>query len=177
MDCEIPMWLFGDDWHRRASSRGRVRAGTPRQRERMKRNMKRVAAVALLLCAMLAPAAVHADPARLGKAYDMDVGDVVALRITGLLTLRPEMAEAPVFAAWDHDRKVLELTVAGSQSEVEKAKGALEKLGRILDDKVLPQVNKALGVNLVNGDLTLIYVNRKAAKEVVRREGGKYLVQ
>lgn len=132
--------------------------------------------VALLLCALLLPAAAGADTSKLSKSYDLTLGDVVARRVADLLALRPEMADAPVLASYEPDKKVLELTVAGGRTEVEQAKGALDKLAKMLDDKILPVVNKSFGVSLNNADFTLVYVNRKQGKEIVRREGGKFLV-
>jgi len=130
-----------------------------------------------LLAALVLPLSASADKGpNLGKGYDLTLGDAIARRVADLLSLRPEFENVPVVATYDRGAKVIELTIAGSKTDVAQAKSALEKLGKILEESVLPRVKKGFGVELEEGDFTFVYMNRKAGKEVVRRENGKYLV-
>jgi hypothetical protein len=47
----------------------------------------------------------------------------------------------------------------------------------MLNGEVLPVIKKSFATDLTDEDFTLIYVNKKVGREVVRREGGKYLVR
>ncbi len=141
--------------------------------------MNRYATMMLLLCALAvaAPRPALADPSRLSKSYDLLLGDVVAQRVTALLAMNPVMADVPVLTVYDRENKLLVLTIAGGRSEVEQAKNALEKLSKMLNGEVLPVIKKSFATDLTDEDFTLIYVNKKVGREVVRREGGKYLVR
>jgi len=139
--------------------------------------MKRIAMMMLLCALVVAPLPALADASRLNKSYDLLLGDVIALRITALLAMQPVMADVPVLTVWDGENKVLVLTIAGGRSEVEQAKGALEKLSKMLNGEILPVIKKSFAADLTDDDFTLVYVNKKVGREVVRREGGKYLVR
>jgi len=134
-----------------------------------------------LLGALLLPRVAGAQKgvekgAPLGKAYELTLGDAVARRVADLLSLRPEFADVPVIAIYNRNTRGIELTLAGSRSEVAQAKAALEKLSKILAEDLLPAVRKGFGADVSESDFMLVYLNRKSGKEVVRRDHGKFLV-
>lgn len=129
----------------------------------------------VLLGAALLPSSVLAAD-NLNKSYDWTRGDVAAMRVADLIRMRPEMSSVPVMATYDEGSKLITLTIAGSKSAVDPAKASLDKLLKMLSSDVFPAIKKSMNLELTDADFTLVYVFRKTGRQVVRRQGGTYVV-
>jgi hypothetical protein len=137
--------------------------------------MKRIVCPWVLMGALLLPPSARAAD-NLDKSYDWTRGDVAAMRVADLIRMRPEMSSVPVMATYDGGTKLITLSIAGSKSTVDPAKQSLDKLLKIMASDVFPAIKKSMGVELTDADFILVYLFRKQGREVVRRQGGKYLV-
>lgn len=137
--------------------------------------MRRLAIVSLL-GALLLPAAALAAGDKLNQATSIVLGDLVAMQIEGLLRIRGEFSDAPVTVTYDRTKKHLVVTVAGGREGVEAAKEALEKVKVLLVTEIGYAIKKSRSIDLVEEDFTLVYFNRRKNQELVRREGGKFVM-
>lgn len=137
--------------------------------------MKRSVCLWVLLGAVWLPSSVLAAD-NLNKSYDWTRGDVAAMRVADLVRMRPEMSSVPVLATYDESTKLITLTIAGSKNAVDPAKQSLDKLLKMLSSDVFPAIKKSMNVELTEADFTLVYVFRKTGRQVVRRQGGTYVV-
>lgn len=161
--------------------------------------MKRFALVLCALAALASPvmaldAPVSTDPtlpaAVLSKPYATTLGDAIASTMTQLVPVVKSnesflwRVDGPVVIAYDHTSAKLVVSVFGdhpiggygSPGVVDKAKAALEYFRGKAFPVIATCIGQSYGVSLNDADLTLVYLDRATMKEVLRREGGKYLV-
>lgn len=127
--------------------------------------------------ATAAPAGGSAGPngGGLAEQWTPQVGDAVAERIVSRLRLRGDL-DAPMSAKWDRERKQILVTIGGARSKVEQSKETLEKMHSTIEREVKPEIAREFGYTLPSGEISLIYVNRKSGKEIVRFTNGSYLL-
>lgn len=157
---------------------------------------------ALVLCALAAlttpvmaidtpaPTASTLPAAMLNRPYATSLGDAIASTMTQLVPVVKSNAsfqwgvDGPVVIIYDHASAKLVVTVFGdppmggygSPGVVDKAKAVLEYFRGKAFPVIATWVGQSYGVTLNDVDLTLVYLNRATMKEVLRREGTKYLV-
>lgn len=137
--------------------------------------MRRLAVVPLL-GALLLPVTALAAGDKLSQSASITVGDLVAMQIESLLRIRSEFSDAPVAVTYDRSKKQLVVTIAGGREGVEGAKEALEKVKVLLVTEIAYSIKKSRSIDLVEDDFTLVYFNRRKNQELVRREGGKFVM-
>lgn len=111
----------------------------------------------------------------LSAAWTPQLGDVVAERIVGRLRLRGDL-DAPMTGRWDRERQQILITIGGARSKVEQSKETLEKMHSAIVRELKPELARELGHELAETEVSLIYVNRKSGKEIVRFTNGSYLL-
>jgi hypothetical protein len=157
---------------------------------------------ALVLCTLgaLASAAMAADnqaatpatlpAAVLTKPYTVMLGDMLASAMTQLVPVVKASEsfqwriDGQVVITYDHTSSKLVVSVFadppiggyGAPGVVDKAKASLEYFRGKVFPVIATSVGQTYGVSLNDTDLTLVYFNRGTMKEVIRREGAKYLV-
>jgi hypothetical protein len=162
--------------------------------------MKRFALILLAAAFCVTPAVAQtpstsetpaAPRAILTTPYAATLGDMIALTMSaGMPIVKATISgvDAPVIFAYDRGSQKIVVSVYGDpvQSDifgnstggpVDRAKGALE----FFRSKAFPLlgslVSQTFNVSLSESDLTLVYLNRKNSnREVIRREGNRYLV-
>lgn len=164
--------------------------------------MKRFALVFCALAALASPALALDTPApttptapgaaSLGKPYVVTLGDMIAFTMTqhmGPVRAMDSNIGSQMTFAYDHTSRKIVVYVYGdphssnvfgdsrSGVSVDQAKGSLEYFRSKVFPVLTTIVTKTYNVTLADSDLTLIYLDRTAnMKEVLRREGDKYLV-
>lgn len=155
---------------------------------------------ALVLCAIVAfsspavaltpPASATIPHANLSTPYAAALGDVIAFTMTQLVAVVKSnerflwRIDGPVVITYDHTSTKLVVSVFGdpptggygSPGGVDKAKAALEYFRAKAFPVISTCIGKSYGVSLDDSDLTLVYFNSGTMKEVLRREGARYLV-
>ena len=137
-----------------------------------------------------APATATLPAAVLSRPYATTLGDAIASTMTQLVPVVKSNAsfhwrvDGPVVVTYDHTAAKLVVSVFGdppsggygSPGVVDKAKAALEYFRGQAFPVIATCIGQSYGVSLNDADLTLVYFNRGTMKEVIRREGTKYLV-
>ncbi len=161
--------------------------------------MKRLGLVLFVLGALATPVMALDSPAPapptlptaiLSRPYATTLGDAIASTMTQLVPVVKSNAlflwrvDGPVVITYDHTSAKLVVSVFGdppsggygSPGVVDKAKAALEYFRGQVFPMIATCIGQSYGVGLNDADLTLVYVNRATMKEVLRREGSKYVV-
>ena len=158
--------------------------------------MKHLALILFGLVALTSPAkaldAPDATPPTLSavsKTY-ATLGDVIASTMNQLVPVMKANAgytwriDGPIIVTYDHTSAKLVVSAYGdpdpavgaSTGSVDRAKTALEYFRGKAFPMIAACIGQNYGVGLNDSDLTLVYFNRRTMKEVIRREGTKYLV-
>lgn len=125
------------------------------------------------------PTAPHAT---LSKPCPTTQGDMVALMLTEFMpvarAMNPWSIDAPVVAAYDPAAGKIVVSVYGARSSVDEAKAALEYFNRSVFPVLASAVQRSLRVSIEESDLTVVYFDRTHdLREVIRRQGGQYVVK
>lgn len=89
--------------------------------------------------------------------------------------------DAPVLAQYDRGAKKLQITIFGTRSNVEGARKSMDEFYAILKPISGGMLESRRGIQLTDANTTIVYVTRTGygdsaqLKEVLRREGGKFI--
>ena len=144
--------------------------------------------LAILVCLSVPMVAGAAQPAAskpsnsasvLLQPYSMKMGDVAALSMTQYASVIRSTSggyDAPVVVTFNRDTQRLVAQVFGARSSVESAKSSLERF----QTEVLPLLTAYVavmhGVKIDESQISIVYLDRNQTKEIVRLEGGKFVV-
>lgn len=111
----------------------------------------------------------------------MTQGDMIALTLTEFMPVVRAMNpsfDAPVVAAYDPAAGKIVVSVYGAHSSVDEAKATLEVFNRSVFPALANAVRRDLRVSIEESDLTVVYFDRTHdLREVIRRQGGQYVVK
>ncbi|HMI31306.1 MAG TPA: hypothetical protein VK527_06165 [Candidatus Limnocylindrales bacterium] len=144
-------------------------------------NEKRVFIAALILAAALAACAACTATAHnpgLNSKYEYTVGDDIAQRLGGIFRITGGI-EQPALVYYDRDKHDIVAEIIGSTDNVEGAKREIGALVEVIQGEAVSYAKKRHSLDLTSDDVTLIYYvdsDQGVPVEVVRREGGKFLV-
>ncbi len=144
-----------------------------------------VAATICLSTAAWAEPGTTAEPpsAKLDSTVTLQTGDVMAMQVNQFFAsgaVRKKF-DAPVFTVYSKAEKKVIVTILGARDKVEGARETLDEARAILEDYSSRVLLGAHGGMLDDSNMTIVYVyaardwEKTGNREIVRREGGKYI--
>jgi hypothetical protein len=119
----------------------------------------------------------------LDKAATMETGEIAATQI-GLFFatgIAKQEFDAPVLAQYDRTSKKVMIMIFGSRSNVEGARKSMDDFFKVFGSFAKVFLEKQRGIRLTDSNTTVVYLTRSGygesaqLKEVLRREGGKFI--
>lgn len=129
------------------------------------------------------PSATEDSGTPLDKAATIEAGELAATQI-GLFFatgIAKQEFDAPVLAQYDRASKKVIIMIFGTRGNVEGARKAMDDFFKVFGPFAKGFLEKPRGIRLTDSNTTVVYFTRtgygEAAqmKEVVRREGGKFI--
>ena len=113
---------------------------------------------------------------QLARSYQPTVGEVLAADLFQVMVAIRATSDFTT-VAYDKTSRTIVLSILGGDSSVDGAKRAIEELRSKAIDRLSYRAESTLGVALEDADFTIRYLNRNQEyREVVRREGGRYVI-
>jgi len=113
------------------------------------------------------------------QSHAMVMGDIAALSMTQYASVIRSTSggyDAPVVVTFSRDSKRLVAQVFGARTGVESAKSSLEQFRTEVLPLLTAYVAVMHGVKIDESQVSMVYLNRNETKEIVRLEGGKFVV-
>ncbi|WNG26188.1 hypothetical protein F0U62_20785 [Cystobacter fuscus] len=128
-------------------------------------------------------AVAESNNTSLDKVATQEVGDIAATQVALFFAtgVAKQEFDAPVLAQYDRGAKKLIVTIIGGRSTVEGARKSMDDFLRVFGPFAKNSLEKERGIRLTDSNTTLVYLVRSGygesvqLKEVVRREGGKFI--
>lgn len=137
-----------------------------------------VPAVLLLLMPARAVRAEDPPPTDLTASFEMTVGHVFALHLHQALQTAAGLDkwDAPMSTLYDPKSRRIDVELLGARSSVDAARDSMERFREELLGMALIGANHMCGTNVSEDQVSIVYVNRKHWREIIRYSDGRYSV-
>ena len=115
----------------------------------------------------------------LAQPYAMTMGDVAALSMTAYASVIRATSggyDAPVIVTFNRETQQLVIRIFGARSGLEEAKSSVNRFRNEVQPMLTAYVAVMTGVQIDDSQISLAYLDRNQTKEIVRYEGGRYVV-
>lgn len=139
-------------------------------------------ALLLAIPLLLMPArAVHAEdppPTDLAASFEVTVGHVFALHLHQALQTAAKLDkwDAPMSTIYDPETRRIDVELLGARTSVASARESMERFRRELLGMALIGANHMCGTNVSEEQVSVVYVDRKHWKAIIRYADGEYTV-
>jgi len=136
-----------------------------------------LAALSLLMTARTSHAEDPA-PTDLTASFEMTVGHVFALHLHQALQTAADLDkwDAPVSTIYDPETRRIDVEILGARTSVESARDSMERFREECLGMALIGANHMCGTNVTADQVSVVYVNRKHWREIIRYADGRYSV-
>lgn len=124
---------------------------------------------------------VNIGAAALSDAYELSEGDMTAIQLNlyGQSKWKSyvEQYDVPFLAYYNQNDNKIVIQIYGSKDKVQPARDAIDLIRKLLDQDFIPSLKNIQNIELIPGDIKLIYRNRteEGMREILYWENGKFI--
>jgi hypothetical protein len=135
-------------------------------------------AIPLLLTPARAAHAADPPPTDLTAPFEMTLGHVFALHLHQALQTAADLDkwDAPMSTLYRPESRRIDVELLGARGSVDGAKKSMDRFREELLGLALIGANHMCGTNVTEEQVSVVYVDRKHWKEIIRYVNGKYTV-
>ena len=113
----------------------------------------------------------------LAQTYKITAGEVLALRIQMLLSLKLDASfDAPVAVLYDTEKNKMVFTIFGSRTGTDEAKASMDNFRKLYLGGLTTNPPMK-GVKLAEKDTVIRYVNKTSMKMILEHADGQYVMK